>query len=268
MSIYIVSHLRLKPPHDPGHRIMYVGPLSGQSCPAKFAVTDADLSPHIAHKNQTYCELTALQQVARRHPATSEDVVGLVHYRRRFVNGPKWLSQIIRSTQKSRWTRPFSNALLEKHELTQSKAAKLLNHCDVIVPRLSRLKESIEQRYVQSHHGEDWYKLRQLLVDQFPDYVPAFEQCARGHSIHHFNMFVANSAFLQHYTPWLFSILDQLESQIDLSGRDHFQIRVFGFLAERLFNVYLLKHTELTVLHLPIVQLFNESVVASSPAAG
>jgi len=129
------------------------------------------------------------------------------------------------------------------------------------------LKESIEQRYVQSHHGEDWYKLRQLLIDQFPDYVPAFEQCARGHSIHHFNMFVANSAFLHNYTPWLFSILDQLESKIDLSGRDHFQMRVFGFLAERLFNVYLLKHTELKVLHLPIVQLFNESVVEPQPAA-
>jgi len=29
-----------------------------------------------------------------------------------------------------------------------------------------------------------------------------------------------------------------------------------------LFNVYLIKHAELKVLHLPVIQLFNESVVA------
>jgi Domain of unknown function (DUF4422) len=68
---------------------------------------------------------------------------------------------------------------------------------------------------------------------------------------------------MHHYAKWLFQVLDALEPQIDLNGRDNFQQRVFGFLAERLFNVYLIKHTELKLLHLPVVQLFNESVVAS-----
>jgi len=81
--------------------------------------------------------------------------------------------------------------------------------------------------------------------------------------LHHFNMFVGSTDFMHRYAKWLFQILDELETQIDVSGRDNFQQRVFGFLAERLFNVYLIKHTELKVLHLPVVQLFNESVVAS-----
>ena len=37
---------------------------------------------------------------------------------------------------------------------------------------------------------------------------------------------------------WLFPILVSLETQIDISDRDTFQKRVFGFLAERLFNVF------------------------------
>ncbi len=244
---------------------MYVGPLSGHPALPDFAVTDADLSPHIGHKNKSYCELTALHQMALRHTGENDEVVGLVHYRRRFVNGPKWLGQLIRTLQKTNWTRPFSNALLRQHELTQADATEMLKSCDVIVPRPTRLKESIEQRYLLSHVGSDWEKLRQLMAEQHPMYMPAFEQCASGKTIHHFNMFVATSGFLHKYTKWLFSILEQLEGQIDLSGRDHFQIRVFGFLAERLFNVYLIKHAELRVMHVPVVQLFNESVVQDEP---
>lgn len=262
MPIYIVSHLRLKRPHDPKHRVMYVGPLSGQPTQQDFAITDADLSPHIGHKNKSYCELTALHQMAKLHAHAENETVGLVHYRRRFVQGPPWLAQIIRTTQKSALTRPLSNQWLRRHELTTSRAADLLERHDVIVPLHSRLKESVEDRYLQHHVPEDWIQLKDVIAHQFPEYAQAFGDFSKNHRIHHFNMFVAKSDFLQSYSRWLFDVLDQIEARIDLTGRDNFQTRVFGFLAERLFNVYLLKNRHLRVLHLPMVQIFNESVVA------
>jgi hypothetical protein len=265
MSIYIVSHLRLKCPEDSGHRIMYVGPLSGKTLPDEGAMTDADLSPHIGHKNRTFCELTALHQMALRHANSPSDVIGLEHYRRRFVNGPKWLCQIIRTTQKSFLSRPISNFMRRRFELTHAQAAGLLEHCDIIVPRPARLKLSVEEHYRLYHVCDDWEKLRHVVTRRFPDYTNAFEAFSRQKTIHHFNMFVARSEFVQQYCRWLFEILDQLESEIDLSARDSFQIRVFGFLAERLLNVFLLRHSQLKVMQLPVVQLYNESVVQPAP---
>ena len=43
------------------------------------------------------------------------------------------------------------------------------------------------------------------------------------------------------YCAWLFAILSELEKRIDLTGRSVYEKRVFGFLAERLFNVWLEK---------------------------
>ena len=263
MSIYIVSHLRLRRPFDKDFRVIYVGPMSGPTSPDDFAVTDAIQAPHIAGKNKTFCELTALYQMLNLHAASKDELIGLVHYRRPFVQGPKWLCRVIRTTQKSKFTRGISNALLANFSLTQNKAAQLLQSHDVIVPVPVRLKNTVEQRYMQMHIASDWEKLKRIIEVQQPDYLAAFEQLANGRSMYLYNMFVGRTELMHRYAKWLFPILESLETQIDISDRDTFQKRVFGFLAERLFNVFLIKHSELKVLHLPVVQLFNESVVVT-----
>jgi hypothetical protein len=217
----------------------------------------------MADKNKSFCELTALYQMLNLHAPSKDELIGLVHYRRPFIQGPKWLCRIIRTTQKSKFTRGISNALLANYSLTQRKAAVLLKDHDVIVPVPVHLKTSVEERYMQMHVASDWEKLKRIIEVQQPDYLAAFEQLAKGRSMYLYNMFVGRTELMHRYAKWLFPILESLEAQIDISDRDTFQKRVFGFLAERLFNVFLIKHTELKVLHLPVVQLFNESVVAT-----
>ena len=75
MSIYIVSHLRLKRPFDKDFRVIYVGPMSGPTSPDDFAVTDAIQAPHIAGKNKTFCELTALYQMLNLHAASKDELI-------------------------------------------------------------------------------------------------------------------------------------------------------------------------------------------------
>ena len=261
MSIYIVSHLRLKRPTVQGYRTMYVGPMSAVQSPDDFADTDAALAVNISHKNKTFCELTALHQITQRHAQNLETVVGLVHYRRRFINGPAWIRKIIRTTQKFSWSRGFSNALLNRFELSQHSAHQLLESCDVILPSTTHLKKNIRESYIDAHIPEDWAKLKQIIHTDFADYASAFDQFERSHTIHLYNMFVARSSFLQGYAKWLFAVMEKLEMNIDPQGRDPFQARVFGFLSERLFNVYLLKHSDLKNRHMPVVQLYNESVI-------
>lgn len=243
---------------------MYVGPLAGPTSPDDFAFTDAQQTPNISQKNSSYCEVTALQQIALLHADRSSDIVGLEHYRRRFVNGPSWLKKIIRSTQKSSFSRRFSNCLLAHFALTHTQAAALLADREVIVPRAVRLQKSVRQSYFESHLQEDWQVLKQIIETDFADYADAFCRLENSHTLHLYNMFVARAGFVTEYVKWLLAVMERLDMNIDLTGRDRFQTRVFGFLSERLFNVYLLRHAHLRVIELPVVQLYNESVVSNS----
>ena len=68
------------------------------------------------------------------------------------------------------------------------------------------------------------------------------------------NMFVMKKALFDEYCQWLFSIEFALEKKIDVSKYDSYNSRVFGFLSERLFNVWLerqyLKIAEVNVINL------------------
>ncbi len=70
-------------------------------------------------------------------------------------------------------------------------------------------------------------------------------------------MFVTTKPFLDEYAKWLFDILGTLESEIchDVEQRDSFQQRVYGFLSERLFTVFIeyKKQKGLKIKEVPVV---------------
>ena len=67
-------------------------------------------------------------------------------------------------------------------------------------------------------------------------------------------MFVMKKQLFDEYCSWLFSILFELEKRIDISGYNQYEARVFGFISERLFNVWLEKQ-QLKVKEVPVVNL-------------
>ena len=52
------------------------------------------------------------------------------------------------------------------------------------------------------------------------------------------NMFIMKKDLMNEYCKWLFDILFKLEEITDTSEYDEYQKRVYGFMAERLFNLY------------------------------
>lgn len=66
---------------------------------------------------------------------------------------------------------------------------------------------------------------------------------------HRFNMFIMKKALADEYCEWLFDILFDLEKRLDITGYIEKERRVFGFIAERLLDVWIdAKHLKTTDL--------------------
>ena len=61
-------------------------------------------------------------------------------------------------------------------------------------------------------------------------------------SAHMFNMFVMTKDKFGAYCKWLFSIIFELEKQIDISSYDIAEARVFGYISELMLDVWIDKN--------------------------
>ena len=179
----------------------------------------------ISAKNPHYCELTALYWAWKN---LSADYVGLVHYRRYFGAGC-----------------PRRIAAAADYERALKKAPVILPK-----PRHYWIETNYSQ-YVHAHHERDLIVTREVLAEREPACLPAYDRQMRLRSGHRFNMLVMRRDLLERYCAWLFSILFEIEGRLDISEYDAYNTRVFGFLAERLLDVWLetngVPYTELPV---------------------
>ena len=181
---------------------------------------------NIASKNANYCELTALYWIWKNVEA---DYIGLEHYRRFFCKKNK----------------------LKAVVLSPKKINKLLNNYDVILPRKENFKQSVYEHYSKMHFASDLELCREIIGLEFPEFLGDFDAVMSMQRISICNMFVMSKTLMDEYCEWLFDILFRVESQIKLDARDAYQQRVFGFLAERLFNVWL-HHKQLKIVYRPV----------------
>ena len=56
---------------------------------------------------------------------------------------------------------------------------------------------------------------------------------------HRFNMFIMKRQYFDEYCEWLFDILFELEKRLDISQYNENDSRVFGFVSERLLDVWI-----------------------------
>lgn len=218
-KIYVAMHKPYPVKEDP----LYVPLQVGAADQEAFCAVCDDTGENISQRNKSFCELTALYWIRYN---TEEDVAGVVHYRRYFVGK--------RSRSRDKWERILSGTEL----------SSLMKNADIILPKKRHyVIETTLSHYAHAHHVEDLQTMRQIIQERCPTYLAAFDAVMKKRSGHRFNMFIMKRAALNDYCDWLFPLLFELEKRIDVSDYDDYNKRVFGFIGERLLDVWLMNRT-------------------------
>ncbi len=231
IKIYVAAHKPYRMPEDSMYIPMCVGAVRQEPF---CEVTDAT-GDNISQKNPYYCELTGLYWMWKNADA---EYLGLVHYRRHFAGQfaiDKW-----------------------KRIIIKSKMSKVLKTTDVVVPMARHyVIETRWSQYAHAHHVNDLIKVRECISQLYPEYLYTFDKVMKRTTGHTFNMLVMRREMLHHYCAWLFTILFALEKCLDVSKYTAYDSRVFGFVGERLLDVWLEKN-EILYKELPIINLESQ----------
>ena len=227
MKVVVASHKPYGMPSDPVYLPLQVAAV-GRSPILGFARDDEGVN--ISARNANWCELTGLYWAWKN---LDDDALGLVHYRRHFKGA---------------------------HGIASgSELHSLLDSHDAILPKpRNYFIESNYSHYAHAHHAQDLDMPRQILSERDADCLPAFDSVMKSTKGHRFNMLVMKRPAFCAYCEWLFWILFELERRLDTSSYSAYDARVFGFVGERLLDVWLagtpagrdVRVAELPVLHL------------------
>lgn len=214
IKILVATHKPYKMPRDSIYLPIQVGKARAED----LHFTGDDTGENISHKNPSYCELTGVYWAWKNLDA---DFIGLAHYRRHFClkrKGGKWESL-----------------------LTTEEAAELCAAHDIILPKKRNyFIETNYSQYVHAHHREGLDLMLDIVKRDSPGLSAACDQVMKSTSAHIFNMFIMKKSFFDEYCAWLFGVLAKVEAELDISTYSPSEARVFGYLSERMLDIWLL----------------------------
>lgn len=194
-----------------------------------FSYRKDNIGENISYKNKSYCELTVLYWMWKN---STYDIEGLTHHRRFFFN------------------KGIIPQILKIKEIT-----RILKKKELIIPKPISVGKSVESQYKSAHIETDYDLCREIIKKNYPEFLLAFDKNSKVDFLHPYNMLITRKEILNDYCSFLFPLLEEVERQIDISKRDNYQQRVFGFLAEGLFQTWLIKYSNLNTMELPVYNI-------------
>lgn len=245
ITIFICAHKEVPLPHHPYFLPVQAGAALHDHI--KGYQPD-DVGDNISIKNPHFCELTCHYWAWKN--LKNVDIVGLNHYRRYFDFTRKWPQ--FSADKHFIATDDFLNQEYKFHNLE-----KLLSKYDIILPIARHWRVSNSEQYGDYHIAKDWEMLREIIKERSPQYVPAFEK-TMDHSNKSvgYNMFITHWKHFNAYSEWLFDILFEVERRVP-PIEDPIQSRIYGYMSERLINVFC-EHHHLKVKSIPLIMPLDE----------
>lgn len=224
IKIIIAAHKKYRMPQDDIYVPLHVG-AEGKE-PLGYQVDNT--RDNISNLNPYFCELTGMYWMWKNLKA---DYLGLAHYRRHFCLRKKKGE----SEEESKW----------KSVLNSKEAQLLCKQYDVIVPEKRHyVIETLESHYAHTHYIEHLEKTREIIAEQYPQYLESYDWVLKQKSGYMFNMFLMRANLVDEYCQFLFDVLFELDKRIDTTDYSTFQARYPGRVGEILLNVWLDKETE------------------------
>lgn len=212
----MATHKKASMPEDE----MYVPILVGADTNGNVDINyqyDNDGEENISAKNPNYSELTAVYWIWKN--TKNLDVVGLVHYRRMFF----------------RKRRSNLNQTLRQQDIE-----KLLLKNEIILPKeRNYIIETNYMHYVHAHEEEPIEVTKQVIEENFPEYFNSFNKVMLKRKAHMFNMHIMKWDAFDSYCDFIFGVLSQVESRVDISKYSDQEKRVFGYISELLMDVWI-----------------------------
>ena len=224
--IYIATHKKFDTPKFENYIPLQVG-AEGKEALGYLKDNTGD---NISKMNPNFCELTGLYWIWKN---CDDEYKGLVHYRRYF--GKNNLSSKISDIY------------------TYNELIEMLKNADVILPYVEHFKENTKEEILRECcTSEIFEKMENIIREKYPEYIEAFRDYFSQNKTVLFNMLFCRKELFDLYCEWLFDVLFALEKKVDISLLNSYQKRLYGFLSERLFNVWI-KYHNLTVKNVSII---------------
>lgn len=242
IQLFVSCHKTFPVPRNTLLHPIHVGAALSADSIAEFLRDDT--GENISTLNRRYCELTGQYWVWKNVEA---DYCGFFHYRRYLypdmaVRRP----YIIRSAPTE----------VELEHLGFREFPQLIEQYDLIAPIGEDMHISVREHYASApfHHTKDLALTEEIVRELYPAFVPAMEQYLGGSVCFFGNIFIMAKPVLDDYCRWLFAVLAEFDHCADVTDYDPQELRVDGYLAERLFGIYYThRRGELRTLELPRV---------------
>lgn len=208
IEIYVATHVRFEPPENPIYIPLHVGREGKED----LGYLGDNTGNHISDLNYLYGELTGLFWIWQN--VEKADYVGLCHYRRYFLN------------QSGR-------------EMQRKDYLEILKNYDAIVPKHAECEGSYYEHYSRAHNSRDLDAVEGALVKLYPEYYETYKKVMSENIFYGGNLMVTSLPILKAYAEWLFQIFLEASENIDVSSYDAYHRRVYGFLSEQMFYVFL-----------------------------
>lgn len=226
IRIFVSCH---KPYFVPAHPILVPIQVGGALAVQRFpGFLQDDTGENISLQNHSYCELTA-QYWAWKN--VKSDYYGFFHYRRYLYPdlGAK---------------RPYTIGSAPTRELLErlnfAALPEIVTRYELIAPMGENMFMPVREHYgkAEFHHEEDLTLTERIVQELYPDYTRALEAYLSQPMCYFGNIFIMERGLFERYCAWLFPILSEFDRRANLGGYGPQELRVDGYLAERLFGVF------------------------------